>query len=150
MHHDYHPSPAAKQWWWFMGTMTGLVVIASAYCVCMATPRDPEAQFSLLCVAMLVGTVTMQGHYLVFLVFPLTVAAIRIAAKPTPVHVVGLILLVLAVNCIDPPDTPFLWQHPVLYLLVGDIPLYGLLGLGVFFGRELWGWQKSTSILANG
>ena len=143
-HHDFRPSLGAKQWWWFMGTMTGLVVIASAYCVCMATPRDPEAQFSLLCVAMLIGTVTMQGHYLVFLVFPLTVAAIRIAAKPTPAHVVGLILLVLAVNCVDPPDTPFLWRHPVLYILIGNIPLYGLLGLGVFFGYELWSHRTLT------
>jgi len=76
--------------------------------------------------------------------FQLTVAATRIAAKPTPVHVVGLILLVLAVNCVDPPDTPFLWRHPVWYLLVGDIPLYGLLGLGVFFGHELWSHRKLT------
>ena len=150
VHHDHHPSPAAKQWWWFMGTMTGLAVIASAYGVCLATPRDSEAQFSLLCVAMLIGTVTVQGHYFIFLVFPLTVAAIRIAAKPTPVHVVALILLVLAVNCVDPPDAPFLWRHPVLYLLVGDIPLYGLLGLGAFFGYELWSHRKLTLNPAHG
>jgi len=146
--HGLRPSPAVKQWWWFIGTMTGLMVIASAYWVCVATPRDPEAQFSLLCVAMLIGTVTVQGHYFVFLVFPLTVAAIRIAARPTAAYVVCLMLL--AVNCIDPPDLAFFWRHPVLYFLVGDIPLYGLLGLGVFFGYELWSHRKLTPILANG
>jgi multidrug transporter EmrE-like cation transporter len=149
-HHDFRPSPAAKQWWWFMGSTTSLVVIAGAYCLCVATPRNPETQFSLLCVAMLLGTVTVQGHYFVFLVFPLTVAAIRVAAKPTPVRVVGLVLLVVAMNCVDPPDSPFLWQHPVLYLLVGDIPLYGLLGLGAFFGRELWSRRTLTPNPADG
>jgi hypothetical protein len=142
LHHDFGPSLEARHWWWYMGAMAGLAVMAMAYGVCLATRRDEEMQFSLLCVAMLIGTVTVQGHYFVFLVFPLTVAAIRIAAKPTPVHVAGLILLVLAVNCVDPPDSPFLWQHPVLYLLVGDVPLYGLLGLGAFFGYELWGHRK--------
>jgi len=149
-YHDFHLSPATKQWWWLMGTVAGLLVIAGAYCVCVMTPRDPNTQFSLLCVAMLIGTVTVQGHYFVFLVFPLTVAAIRIAAKPTPARVVCLILLVLAANCIDPPDLALLWQHPVLYFLVGDIPLYGLAGLGIFLCRELWGHRKPTPILDGG
>ena len=143
-YHDFRPSAAGKQWWWFMGTMTGLVVISGAYFVCLRVAHDSEAQFSLLCVAMLLGTVTVQGHYFVFLVFPLTVAAIRVAARPTPGLVVGFILVVLAVNCVDPPDLPFLWRHPVLYLLVGDSPLYGLLGLGVFFAHQLQPGRKLT------
>ncbi len=84
---------------------------------------------------MLIGTVTVQGHYFIFLVFPLTVAAIRIAARPSPALVIGFILVMLAVNRINPPD--FLWRHSIGYIFGNDIPLYGLIGLAAFFWREL-------------
>jgi multidrug transporter EmrE-like cation transporter len=134
-HHGFHPSPSAKQWWWFVGTMTGLAAIAGAYYACMASRSDPEMQFCLVCVAMLVGTVTVQGHYFVFLVFPLTVAALRIAARPTASQVVYLTLIVLALNDLNPPDV--FQRHPTWYIFVNDIPLYGVLGLGAYFWREM-------------
>jgi hypothetical protein len=134
-HHNFHPSPDAEQWWWTIGTVTGLVVIAGAYGVCAAAPRDSEGQFCLLCVAMLMGTVTTQGHYFIFLVFPLTVAAIRIASRPTPALVIGFILVVLAINWINPPD--YFWRHSIWYIFGNDIPLYGLIGVAAFFWREL-------------
>jgi hypothetical protein len=137
LYHDFRPSPEAKQWWWSVGTIVGLVGIAAAYGACLTTRGDREAEFCLLSVAMLMGTVTVQGHYFVFLVFPLAVAAIRIAAKPTPGKVIYLILLIVAVNCVDPPTSPFLWRHMLLYILVSNLPLYGLFGLGLFFWREL-------------
>jgi hypothetical protein len=137
-HHGFHPSPQEARWWWTAGTMTGLAVIAAAYALCLTAQRDPESQFCLLCVAMLMGTVTVQGHYFVFLVFPLAAAAARIAAKPSPRRVIYLILLVVAVNCVDPPDWSFLWRHSVLYLLASDLPLYALIGLGVFFCQEMF------------
>ncbi len=136
---NFHPTPEARQLWWFVGTAAGLAIIAAAYGVCLASRRDLEAQFCLLCTAMLIGTVTVQGHYFVFLVFPLTVAALRIAAKPTGGQVICLVLLVLAFNCVDPPDSAFLGRHIVLYLLASNLPLYGLLVLGVFFWQELRG-----------
>jgi len=135
--HNFHPSPAAQQWWWRIGALTGLVIIAGAYGRCAAARRDPEGQFCLLCVAMLIGGITTQGHYFIFLMFPLTVAAVRIAARPTPAYVIGLILVVLAVNCIHPPD--FLSRHSPWYIFANDIPLYGLIGLAAFFWRELTG-----------
>ena len=133
--HDFHPSPNARQWWWTIGTITGLAVMASAYRVCAVARRDAEGQFCLLCVAMLIGTFTVQGHYFIFLVLPLTVATIRIAARPTPALVIGFILVMLAVNWINPPD--FLWRHSIWYIFGNDIPLYGLIGLAAFFWREL-------------
>jgi multidrug transporter EmrE-like cation transporter len=135
-YHGFHPSADEKQWWWTMRTLAGLVVIASAYAVCLAARRDPEAQFCLLCVAMLAGTITTQGHYFIFLIFPLAVAATRVAARPTTAYVIGLILAVLAVNWMDLPDV--LLGHSISYIFRNDIPLYGLFGLGFFFGRELW------------
>ena len=134
-YHGFHPSRDAAQWWWAVGAVTGLAVMAGAYYGCVVAQRDPEAQFCLLCTAMLIGNVTTQGHYFVFLVFPLAVAAIRIAAKPTPMLVVGFILVMLALNWINPPDF-FRW-HSVWYVFVNDIPLYGLIAVAVFFWRQL-------------
>jgi hypothetical protein len=67
----------------------------------------------------------------------LTVAALRIAARPTGGQVIYLILLLLAFNCVDPPNSPFFERHVLLYLLAGNVPLYGLFALAVFFWQEL-------------
>ena len=149
-YHDFNLTPDVKRWWLFLGTTLGFAVIAGAYALCLRTSDDSEAQFCLLCVAMLIGTITVEGHYFVFLVFPLAVAAIRIAAKPTPGKVVYLILLVVAVNLVDPPESAFLWRHLLLYILVSNVPLYGLFGLGVFFWRELRTHREPTPCLTCG
>jgi hypothetical protein len=125
-----------------VGAGAGLVVFAAAYGLCLAKRRDPEAQFCLLCAAMLIGTVTVQGHYFVFLVFPLTVAALRIAARLTSGRVISLILMVLAFNCVEPPSSRFFERHMLLYLLASDLPLYGLIALAAFYCRELSGCES--------
>jgi Glycosyltransferase family 87 len=136
-YHGFNPTPEASRWWWFLGTGAGSTAIAVAYGICLMAVSDLEAQFCLLCVAMLIGTVTVEGHYFVFLVFPLTVMAARIATKPTLGKVIYLALLLMAMNLLDPPDIPFLWRHLLLYIIVSDVPLYGLFGLAVFFWWEL-------------
>ena len=124
-----------------MGILVGLGSLVVAYCRCAMASRDsdPEAQFSLLCTAMLIGTVTVQGHYFVYLVFPLTVVALRLAAmaRLTGGKVFWLVFMVAAFNCVDPPDFLFLNGHLFLYLLFSYLPLYGLLALAAFFWREL-------------
>jgi hypothetical protein len=104
----------------------------------------------LLCTVMLIVTVSVQGHYFVFLIFPLTVMAVRIAGKPSLAGVIGLILLVLAFNCLHPPSSASFGGHRFLYLLVSDLPLYGLLVLAVFFCRELLGHRGMTTGAAIG
>ena len=146
--HGFRPTPGEKHWWWFMGTMTGLIVIAAAYYACLAIRHDPDAQFCLLCVAMLLGTVTVQGHYFIFLAFPLTVAALRITAKPTVWRVIYLALIVLALNHLHQPD--LLERHPIWYIFVNAIPLYGVLGTGVFFWLENWNHRGPIPALATG
>jgi hypothetical protein len=137
LHYNLHPPEEARRWWWAAGTLVSIGVLAAGYAVCVVSRRDPEAQFCLLCTVMLIGTVAVQGHYFVFLIFPLTVMAVRIAAKPSVARVIGLILLVLAFNCLHPPSSASFGGHRFLYLLVSDLPLYGLFALAGFFGLEL-------------
>ena len=150
IHDNFNPSAVARQCWWLAGTLTGFGVFVAAYRMCATSRPDPEAQFCLLCTAMLIGTVTVQGHYFVFLAFPLTVAALRIAARPTGGQVIYLILLLLAFNCVDPPNSPFFERHVLLYLLAGNVPLYGLFALAIFFWLELRGHQAATPSSAIG
>jgi hypothetical protein len=145
LHGNLRPPEEARQWWWIAGTLVSVGVLAVGYAVCLASRRDPEAQFCLLCTVMLIGTVAVQGHYFVFLVFPLTVMAVRIAAKPSLAGVISLILLVLAFNCLHPPGSASFGGHRFLYLLVSDLPLYGLLMLAVFFCWELLGRRGMTT-----
>jgi len=137
LHENLHPTPEARRFWWFAGTSTGLGVIAVAYAICLLSRRDPEAQFCLLSVAMLIGTVTVQGHYFVFLIFPLTAMALRIGRSPTGGWVIFAALTILSFNCVDPPVSPFLDRHLFLFLLASDLPLYGLFTLAAFYCREL-------------
>jgi hypothetical protein len=146
LQYNLHPPEQARHWWWIAGTLVSVGVLAFGYAVCVASRRDPEAQFCLLCTMMLIGTVAVQGHYFVFLVFPLTVMAVRIAAKPSPSGVISLMLLVLAFNCLQPPGSAFFGGHQFLYLLVSDLPLYGLLALAAFFWRELGNIQTEAGV----
>lgn len=137
LRYNLHPPEEVRQWWWTASTLVSLVVLAVGYAVCLALRYDPEAQFCLLCTVMLIGTIAVQGHYFVFLIFPLTVMAVRIAAKPSTTGVIGLILLVLAFACLHPLDSASFAGHRFLYLLASDLPLYGLFTLAAFFWQEM-------------
>jgi hypothetical protein len=69
--------------WWLTGLVLGLVIIGAAYLLCLRCAGDREIEFSLLIVSMLAAIVATQGHYFVLLIFPVTVAAVHVASKPT-------------------------------------------------------------------
>ena len=129
---------SAAEWrvWWSAAMVLGSLVIGLAYWLGIRRSLDPEAQFCLLCVAMLAGNPTSKGHYLVLLIFPMAVAAVRVAARPTVGGVAGLGALLFLLNNLDTWATPFLDRHLSLKILLNDLPLYGLLGLAWFFIAE--------------
>jgi hypothetical protein len=131
------PSEAASRLWWAAGTAAGLVVIAIAYAICLRNERNDEMEFCLLCVAMLAGIVTVQGHYFVWLVFPLATVAVRLAARPSTSRILFFSTMVLLANEVTPPSPAFLGDHVYLKILANYVPLYGLVALGVFLGRGL-------------
>ncbi|MGB2929139.1 MAG: hypothetical protein WBB70_09530 [Desulfobacterales bacterium] len=96
-----------------------------------------EKEFSLLCTTMLTCSLIAWGHYFVFLIFPFTVASLQVAAKPSSLRVLYLGATWLALNFMGILENTFLNSHLLLKVLVSYIPLYGMLGLGVFFGKEL-------------
>jgi hypothetical protein len=109
----------------WIGTLLGAVVIAAAYLACRE--GDLELEFCLLTVAMLAGLGITWGHYLVLLIFPVTVAAKR---ATTPGQVIALIVIVLCLNnCFS--FTP--WEN----VAANFIPLAGMIGLGVLLLRQL-------------
>jgi hypothetical protein len=130
--------------WWRVGLGTGVVVIAMAYLLCLRSTADCEAQFCLLCVALLAGCGKTLENYFVFLIFPVAAAAVRVAAKPSGGKIIWFALLLIALNDLNTADAPFLDEHLYLKVLLNYVPLYGLISLAIFFANELW--RKSEPI----
>jgi hypothetical protein len=123
--------------WGMTGTLAGLLIIGSGYWVCLCSRCDMEAQFCLLCAAMLAGFVTVQAYYFVWLIFPMAAAALRVAANPSVRRIVYVVLVGLMLNELTPPSTALFRAYPHLKVLASNIPLYGLIALGVYWCQEL-------------
>jgi len=132
------PEPVARVWW-RVGAATGLCLLGACYTLCLRTKRDMETQFCLLCVAMLVGGMVTWGNYFVFLIFPMTVLARRLAANPGAGGILGFALLCALLNSHGGRAGPFLDEHLHLKVLCNYLPLYGLLVLTFCFAGKLRG-----------
>jgi hypothetical protein len=133
--HDFALSAGPLREWRLAALASGLGLIGLTYLWCLRTGQDRERQFCVLCVAMLAGSVTAWGHYFVFLIFPMTVAAACVAARPTIDRVVLFGLIWWALNFLATVESPFLDAHLYVKLALNNIPLGGLIGLGVFLAR---------------
>jgi hypothetical protein len=134
---DFPPTATAAHVWWLVGAAGGFAVIGLAYVVSWRCDSDPEAEFCFLTLAMLAATLSTQGHYFVWLIFPAAAAAARIVANFSAWRAICLALVLFAVNDLAPLAGTFLDRHLYLKVVLNNIPLYGLALLGVFFWREL-------------
>ncbi len=84
-----------------------------------------------------VGGITTQGQYFVFLIFPMAVAATRLRSctRFARVALFGLLLAVL--NWQATMESPWLDQHLLVKVLANNLPFFGLLVLGGWFVAEL-------------
>lgn len=133
----FNPSESAARLWWGMGTIAGLGVIAWAYLICLRRKGDEEMEFCLVCTAMLAGIVIVQGHYFVWLIFPMAAAAARIVANPSRNRIIWFGLVLATVNTLSATSTTLLDNHLFAKVFLNCIPLYGVLALAVFFAIEL-------------
>lgn len=122
---------------WLAGVSVGLICILLAYLSCYLSSSDPEIEFCLLSVAMLAGSITTWPHYFVFLIFPMAVVALRVAAHPSGSQLLGFALLMIVFTNLGIPGGASLDRHIYLKILVNYLPLYGLLALGIFLAKEL-------------
>lgn len=138
----YAPSETAARWWLMAGMGSGLVLLAAAYVVCCRAGPGPELEFSLLCVTMLAASVTAWGHYLVFLIFPLTVVATRVKGNPVPHRLIWFAILLALLNNLGRYNfmlkEAWLTGHVWVKILLNYVPLYGLLGVGLFLTVEMF------------
>lgn len=130
------PWMAIERGCWLAGIALGMGLVGGAYVLCFTRAGDCESEFCLLSCAMLMGSATAWGHYFVFLIFPMAVAAVRVAVNPSPRRVVWLVTILLLLNYMGTRDSPLLDRHVYLKILVNYLPLYGLLALGYFFARQ--------------
>ncbi|HUJ70809.1 MAG TPA: glycosyltransferase 87 family protein, partial [Verrucomicrobiae bacterium] len=119
--------------WWTVAEATGLVVIAAGYWLVWTRGDDREAEFCLLCVAMLAGSPVTWGHYFVFLIFPLAVTVARLRGKWTAARIAGFGSLLVALNVLDLAGRTWVKQSLVLLMVSNYIPLAGAIALGCLF-----------------
>ena len=123
--------------WWTIATLAGLGTIAMSYCLVWRRRGDPTTEFCFLCVAMLAGNPVTWGHYFVFLIFPVAVTITRFREGMTEWRLLGLSLLILALNVLDLAGNTWLERRFFLAFIANYIPLVGLLGLWWLFARWL-------------
>jgi len=126
--HEFSPSSEQARCLWLAGIVVAGAVACFAY-LCCRKPRDSDIEFSLLCAAMVAASVTAWGYYFVFLIFPVTVAALRLAEKPSGCSIAIFGLMLFALNNLSAWQTRFLNEHIYLLVLAHYLPLYGLIGL---------------------
>jgi hypothetical protein len=117
--------------------VAGLALTAVVYAWSLRTRRDCEVEFCLLSVAMLVAGGKSPGHFFVFLIFPMAVAAVRVVAEPSAWRVAWFAATWVLLNNLGTVANPFLDRHIYLEIVANYTPLLGLLMLGVFFVNEL-------------
>lgn len=115
----------------------GYALIMACYAVCWRAGADSEAQFCLLSIAMVVGLPVAWAYYYVFLIFPVGVAVARLVAAPSAVRIGCFVVLIALMNSMGIWTGPFWDRHKIAGLVWNHRPLYGALGLGIFFLAEL-------------
>jgi hypothetical protein len=121
---------------WDTGVMVGIGLLGATYWRSRGAV-DGEAEFCLLCVAMLAAGITTRGYYFVLLIFPMTVAAVRVLATPSRGRMFGLLMLGSLLNDLNGWAPSILDENSLGRLVFQYAPLYGLLGLGLFFWKEI-------------
>ena len=131
--YEFKPPQEIVQLWPRLGTASGLIVLAICYLLTFWALNDREIEFSFLIAAMLLSGARTLGHYFVFLIFPIAVAFAKMPQSASKKLMLVLILIYLALNLHDISAISFLFINRYVFLMVNYIPLFGLVGLLVYF-----------------
>ena len=118
-----------------IGMLIGLSLMGLCYFICFKTNDDSEAEFCLICLAMLTGNIRTFGHYFVFLIFPIAVAFVR-SYYSTSIRILKIFIIYVMLILVDAGTHQF-FDNLYLKILASYIPMYGLIGLIVFFYNEV-------------
>jgi hypothetical protein len=77
------------------GMASGLAIIIFSYANILVAKPDQDIQFSVLCISMIMGGLTAWGHYLVFLIFPLAVAYLKVVDRQLSIILYGIVVVQL-------------------------------------------------------
>jgi hypothetical protein len=134
--HDMRPSAEALVVGWQVAQCAGLAVLGAAYLACWRWVDD-ELGFCLLIVAMMAASTLAWAYYFVFLIFPVTVAAMRTTARFTTRRLMAFTLILLLLNDLGTWSGGCGIHDARLLAILNTPPIFGLLGLGWFLLHEL-------------
>jgi len=134
---NFAPPADVVRRWTTLGMVLGVALMAGAYAVCWWRGGNRELEFCLLNVALLAGSVRAWGHYFVLLIFPAAVAVAGVSTRATRGRVFWLVVALTLLNVMATISGPVIDRYLVGKVLSNDLPLYGLVMLGLLFVREM-------------
>jgi hypothetical protein len=117
-----------------------LGVWAGGYALCWRGQRTRELEFSLLSVAMVLGSPTAWGYYYVLLLFPAAVGAVALCQNGSRRHRLWFVLAVLLMNVMQRPQGLGSNEIVVVKMVLNYLPLYGAL----IFGAVVASWPGGS------
>jgi hypothetical protein len=134
--YDFNLEEAFLFRWSLITTVIGFIFILFSYKLCRMSNNDEDVEFSVLNLAMIIGSTTAWGHYLVFLIFPLSIGLILIRSKNirkmTLLFGISTILLVFSGT-----ESAFIGSSYFVNILINYVPLYSMLLIFALFRREI-------------
>ena len=131
--YEFKPPQEIVQVWPRIGAASGLIVLAICYLLSFWRLEDRDIEFCFLISAMLLCGARTLGHYFVFLIFPIAVAFAKTPQALSKKLLLILVLIFLALNLHDLSALSFLFINRYVFLMFNYIPLYGLIGLMLYY-----------------
>jgi hypothetical protein len=96
-----------------------------------------EKEFSLLCIAMLATSLITWLSYFIFLIFPFTIAVLRLKEAFSTTRFLGMILIWICLNNLTRSLGNVACEAFFYKVIVNYVPLYGLIALGIFMWKDI-------------
>lgn len=142
--HDFRVSQGFTSLWLTVGMLAGIAIIILTYVINFFGRPDHDIQFSMLCLSMVIGSITAWGHYLILLIFSLTIGFIEVSNRKS--IKLSLLFGVILFSIISAGSESLLFSHHITYNVLNNyIPLYSMLILFVLLSIELMAHKNSLN-----
>jgi hypothetical protein len=130
--------------WRLLSITVSFGLLLFSYAVALKKSSNSNVHFSLLLVTMLMINPTAWGHYFVFLIFPFVLMVARILASNSNSGVIFASLIYLCLNNQTPLNISFINDNIYIKIFFTYMPLWGLIGLWIFFVIDIVGKKCAT------
>ena len=135
--YNFQPPPSFGPLFFTVSVFSGIAVILAGYVIiCFdGYRRNYDLQFSILCTAMIIGNITSWGHYLVFLIFPVSTGILSSLHKTSAEQI--LYVVIAGTLTLAGAEHLLMRGNLLFNVFIHYVPLYAMLLLFVLLSRTL-------------